>query len=263
MDSVIERVRAANPAVAEEFDQLAYFDGLRLAPKRRRRRRPLLALPALAAAAAAAVTLLVALPSAPSAAEVAARASAVVDLSGGEILYAETNANRVGLDGSTSDYGIRREWVLQVAGESDPRTRFLQVKGIGDGPAGYEEISKPGFSERYKPDTGKVERVDGMQSVPGEIFRVGSLLKAADVRMTDEGDAYVLRWREKRPGPPIEYTLWVDRDSYAPLKFVDHSWGTDVEGKPFDETFTETVQDFQRLPDTPENRKLLDMSHSG
>ena len=55
-------------------------------------------------------------------------------------------------------------------------------------------------------------------------------------------------------------TLLVDKETYAPLQFSDHSFGRDVDGKPFDETLTETVDDFQRLPDTPESRALLDMS---
>ena len=60
--------------------------------------------------------------------------------------------------------------------------------------------------------------------------------------------------------PKIESTLWVDRETYLPLQFTDHSWGRDVENKPFDETFTETVNTFQRLPDTPENRRLLEVN---
>jgi hypothetical protein len=45
----------------------------------------------------------------------------------------------------------------------------------------------------------------------------------------------------------------------APLRYTDHSWGLDASGKPLDQTYVETVQDFQILPDSPENRKLLDL----
>ena len=55
-------------------------------------------------------------------------------------------------------------------------------------------------------------------------------------------------------------TLWVDRETYVPLRFADHSYGRDVENKPFDETTTETVSAFERLPDTPENRRLLQLN---
>ena len=81
--------------------------------------------------------------------------------------------------------------------------------------------------------------------------------------MTEDGDAYVLRWREQS-GPPhwpkIEMTMWLDKDTYAPLKFTDHSWGKDVEGKAFDRTYTETILDFKTLPATPENLKQLEMT---
>ena len=102
--------------------------------------------------------------------------------------------------------------------------------------------------------------------VPNEIFRAGALLEAAKsakgIDLTEDGNAYVLRWREQS-GPPhwpkIEMTMWVDKDTYAPLKFTDHSWGKDVEGKAFDHTYTETILDFKTLPATPENLKQLDL----
>jgi hypothetical protein len=52
-------------------------------------------------------------------------------------------------------------------------------------------------------------------------------------------------------------TRGVDRETYAALQFTDHSSGLDATGKPFDESLTETVDAFERLPDTPENRRLL------
>ena len=52
--------------------------------------------------------------------------------------------------------------------------------------------------------------------------------------------------------------MWADRSSYAPLKSTDHSFGRDVKGDAFDETLTQVVEAFQRLPDTPGNRRLLE-----
>jgi hypothetical protein len=108
--------------------------------------------------------------------------------------------------------------------------------------------------------------------VPNEVFRARGLLESAragkDVKLEDEATvngrpAYVLRWNEKS-GPPhwptIEMTMWVDKETYAPLRFSDHSWGKAADGKPFDTTYTEDVVEFMTLPDTPENRRLLELS---
>jgi hypothetical protein len=103
--------------------------------------------------------------------------------------------------------------------------------------------------------------------VPNEIFRAAELLNSKDVKLDeDELDGrpvYVLRWNE-RSGPPhwpkIEKTMWVDRETYAPRRYTDHSWGLDAQGKPFDETYVETVREFHTLPDTPSNRKQLELT---
>jgi hypothetical protein len=251
MDSLIDRVAAVNPAQAAEFEGLADFEALALPPRRRRVRR-LLAVPV--AAAIAAVVLLPA--GAPQAGEIAQRATEAMAVDQG-VLYAETHATNTSADGSSDDYGVVQTWV------SPQGMRMLQVSGTSDFPAGAQEVSAGGTITRYLPD-GSTQSLKGA-GVPGEIFRVSDLLKAARARsgvdlVDDTGDAYVLRWREPS-GPPhfpaIELTLWVAKDSYVPLKFTDHSWGLDVEGKPFDSTLTQVVSDFKRLPDTPENEKLL------
>ena len=100
-----------------------------------------------------------------------------------------------------------------------------------------------------------------MRMVPNEIFRARGLLeRAKNVGLEETDDAYVLRWREQS-GPPhwptIEMTMWVDKETYAPLRFTDHSFGKDAEGKPFDQTYAEDIVEFETLPDTPENRRLL------
>jgi hypothetical protein len=258
-DTLLDRVRAANPASPAEFTQLANFDALPLAPPRRRKRL-FAAVPAIAAAALAAVVLLPA--SAPQASEVLRQAVDAMAVDGGGILYAETSVRT----SYGADYGTRRIW---VRGDT---VRFLQVSGTGDAPAGSQEITRDGTITRYAPDGHPTISMKG-EMVPGEIFRSAALLGAArahrqvDLEETtvDGHAAYALHWEEPS-GPPhypkIEMTLWVDRETYLPLRFTDHSSGRDVENKPFDETLTETVNAFERLPDTPENRGLLELNGS-
>jgi hypothetical protein len=256
-DTLLDRVRAANPAHPAEFAGLANFEALPLKP--RRRTRLLAAIPAIAAAALAAVVLLPA--SAPQASEVLREAVDAMAVDDGGILYAETSVHA-----SYGDYGTRRVW---VRGED---VRFLQVSGTGDAPAGTQEITHDGTLTRYAPD-GHVTMTTRGQMVPGEIFRSAALLDAAragrhvtlEETTLDGRPAYALHWEEPS-GPPhyptIEETLWVDRETYVPLQFADHESGRDVNNKPFDETLTEKVNAFERLPDTPENRRLLELNGS-
>jgi hypothetical protein len=241
----MERVRAADPVSVEEFAGLANFDALELAPRRRWKRR-WLSLPAVGAVIAA----LVVVPSgAPAASEVLQRAIQTMAVPSDEILYAKSHASDTG-----TDYGERRVWVY-----GDKQMRWLT--------ADSEEVFAEGKgTTRWL--KGKVETVPDMRMVPNEIFRAGALLEAAraakgGVSMTETDDAYVLTWREKS-GPPhspsIEMTMWVDKDTYAPLKFTDHSWGKDVKGEPFDNTYTEQILEFKTLPATPENLEQLEMT---
>jgi len=212
---------------------------------RKRRRRKWLAVPAAGVVIAA---LVVAPSGAPAASEVIQRAIATMAVPGDSILYAKSHAVR-----GSDDYGVRQVWVY-----GGKQMRWLE--------ADSEEVfaEGKGTTRRLK---GKVETVPDMRMVPNEIFRAGALLEAAEsakgVELSEDGDAYVLRWREQS-GPPhwpkIEMTMWLDKDTYAPLKFTDHSWGKDVEGKAFDRTYTETILDFKTLPATPENLKQLEMT---
>jgi hypothetical protein len=54
-------------------------------------------------------------------------------------------------------------------------------------------------------------------------------------------------------------TMWIDKETYAPLRFSDHSVGKDAYGKPLDHTYVEEIVEFKTLPDTPENRRLLEL----
>lgn len=257
-DPLLERVRAANPANPAEFAGRANFDALALKPRRHRRRR-FLAIPAIAGAALAAVVLLPA--SAPQAKEVLKRAVNAMALDNGGILYAETSVSA----SNGADYGTRRVW---VHGDD---VRFLQVSGTGDAEVGSQEITHDGSFTRYAPDGKVLMHEEGMRMVPGDIFRSAALLDAAragrqvDMQeaMLDGRPAYALHWEEPS-GPPhhpkIELTLWVDRETYVPLRFADHSYGRDANNQPFDYTTVENVNQFRRLPDTPENRRLLELN---
>jgi outer membrane lipoprotein-sorting protein len=255
MDPVLDRVRAADPVAPGEFAGLADFDALVLEPPRRRRRR-LLALPALGAVIAAVVLVP---SSAPQAREIVRRASAAVDPGAG-ILYARSAAETQNRDGSVDSYGTRRVWI-----QGTTAMRWLEDNGD-------EEVYARGEgTTRFDPKTGKVIQHRDVAMVPNNIFRARRLLSAAragkDIELAGEATvrgrpAYVLRWHDNHDLPDtlhIELKLWVDQETYAPLRYTDHSWGLDASGKPLDQTYVETVQDFQTLPDTPENRKLLEM----
>ena len=255
MDPVLDRVRAADPVLPGEFAGLADFDALVLEPPARRRRR-LLALPALGAVIAAVVLVP---SSAPQAREIVRRAGAAVDPAAG-ILYARSAAESRNTDGTVDSYGTRRVWV-----HGTTAMRWLEDNG------NEEVYAKGEGTTRFDPRTGKVSQHRDVTMIPNDIFRASQLLRDAragkDIKLAGEETvdgraAYVLRWDgAEGKGLPdtvhIELTLWVDRETYAPLRYTDHSWGLDASGKPMDQTYVETVQDFETLPDTPENRKLL------
>ena len=257
MDPVLDRVRAANPADTGDFEGLADFDALVLDPPRRQRRR-LLALPALGAVIAALVLVPTA---APRASEILRKASAALDVGDG-ILYARSSAEtRSALDG-TSDV-VRIAPGLGARRAGDALARGQRRRG------GLQAGRRPDARRR---SVRQGHQASGEHAVPTEIFRAGALLESSragkDVSLDGEATvngrpAYVLRWNEKS-GPPhwptIEMTLWVDKETFAPLRFTDHSYGKAVDGKPFDQTYTENVLEFKTLPDTPENRKLLELS---
>ncbi|MDA0179171.1 hypothetical protein OJ997_02595 [Solirubrobacter phytolaccae] len=253
MDPVLDRVRAANPVSEDEFAGLTDFTALELAPRKRRRR--FLAVPALGAVIAA----LVVLPnSAPQASEVLKHAVNAVAVDDGGILYARSKATWGPTGEAPGGVSARQVWV-----QGDTAMRWLE-----DG--GDEEVFRKGEGTTRRAADGTVKTEADVTMVPTEVFRASGLLRKAqngtqiklDEDELDGRDVYVLRWNEPS-GPPhfpkIEMTMWIDKDSYAPLRFVDHSLGKDVEGKPFDHTYTEDILEFKTLPDTPENRRLLTM----
>ena len=252
MDPVLDLVRAANPASEDEFAGRANFAALDLARPRRRRR--LLAVPALGAVLAA---VLVLPNSAPQASEILKRATQVVAVDDG-ILYARSHAQTGPTGGPPTWSGSRQVWV-----RGNTAMRWLEDDGA-------EEVYAQGDGTTRRDADGTVKSDRGLRMVPTEVFRASGLLreaeKGANVKLVGEEtvrgrDAYVLRWNEPASAKvTIEMTMWVDKETYAPLRFSDHSSGTAVDGKPFDQTYTEDVLEFKRLADTPENRRLLELS---
>jgi hypothetical protein len=236
---VLDLVRDANPASEDEFRGLTHFEAL-TAP---RRRRKWLAVPALGAIVAA----LVILPSsAPQAKEIIQRSALALSVDDG-ILYARSHAQIGPTGGAPTWSGSREVW---VRGES-------AMRWLGDD--GTEEVYAEDRGTTQRRPDGTTEHEANMRMVPTEIFRAQALAKwKGAVTVEETEDAYVLRWTETR-AVRIDFTLWVNKDTYAPLRFTDHSSGKDYKGRPFDQTYVETIDDFQRLPDTPENRKLLEL----
>jgi outer membrane lipoprotein-sorting protein len=246
MDPVLDRVRAANPVCEDEFAGRAAFEALSPPPRRRRRR--LLAIPALGAIAAA---LMILPNAAPQASEVLERAVQAVEVDDGGILYARSDVRWGPTGEAPAGTQSRQVWV-----QGDTAMRWLE-----DG--GNEEVYAKGEGTTRRSPDGKVRTEPDMQMVPNEIFRARGLLeRARNVGLEETDAAYVLRWREKS-GPPhfptIEMTMWIDKETYEPLRFTDHSFGRAADGKPFDETYTEEIREFETLPDTPENRRLLEL----
>lgn len=247
MDPVLDRVRAANPASEEEFAGLAHFDALQLKPRRRRKR--LLSIPAVGAIVAA----LVILPnSAPQAKEIVRKTVLAMKVDDG-ILYARSHAQIGPTGGEPTWEGSRQVW---VRGDQ-------QMHWLDDG--GDEDVYAAGKGTTQRRADGTVHSDAGMKMIPTEIFRARELLNSKDVKLDGEEtvrgrDAYVLRWSEDRY-VKVDFTLWVDKETYAPLRFTDHSSGNDYKGKPFDETYIEDVLDYQVLEDTPANRQLLELKN--
>ncbi|MDA0173531.1 hypothetical protein OJ998_30785 [Solirubrobacter taibaiensis] len=248
MDPMLDRVRAANPASETEFAGRANFDALELAPRKRHLRR-WLTIPALSAIIAA----LVVFPNAtPQASEVLKRATQAIAVDDDGILYARSDVQWGPTGGAPAGTQSREVWV-----QGDSAMRWREV-------GGNEEVFRVGKGITRRSPDGELRIERDMRMVPNEVFRAGGLLREAqtgtDVDLEETDDAYVLTWREKS-GPPhwptIEMTMWIDKETYEPLRFTDHSFGKDFEGKPFDQTYTEKIVEFKTLPDTPENRRLL------
>jgi hypothetical protein len=132
----------------------------------------------------------------------------------------------------------------------------------------------PFTTEEYSAADHRLKVEPGTQTTASpEVFAARGLLRRAqaghgEIKLSETTasgrPAYELRWNEDTSRTPnqvtIEQTLWVDRETYVPLRFSEHSFGEDFAGRPLDETDTTTITGFRRLPDTPQNRAQLEMS---
>jgi hypothetical protein len=260
-----------------------------LAPAARRRARLRLR---LVAATAAGVALAVAAGAAlmpshgPGAREILQRAVAAVSPDRIEIVVADIHAEQLRGSDVVASYGTRRVWARQVPGQGTREFRSLQLTdGTGSvarkadesvsypSPSSEPDALLPFTSEEYSAAGNRIVVSPGVQSNIGpELFQARALLaKARDgdhVKVSDttvDGrPAYQLTWTEDTSRVPndvtIELTLWVDRETYAPLQYTDHSYGTDPQGRPLDQTYMATISRFDHLPDTAANREQLEMS---
>jgi hypothetical protein len=289
-EDVLDRLRhAAGPDLAPS--EAAHRHGLtalqaaidrELAPPRRRRVRPQMAV-AIGGLCALALGVVALMPGrGPEAREVLERAAAAVALDDGAIVYARTESHTRSIDGSIQRFGTREIWVRRVPGATSPHMRSLYTSGLL---AGVEDVTRPdpnpaagalpSITEEYSPKDDRITVHRGAAQVPGEIFQARDLLRRssagdAEIALTDDAvlngrRALKLEWEEPSPpGHHVEMTLWIDPGTYAPLRFMDHGRGTDADGKPYDQTFVATVTAFERLPDTPANRRFLEMGeHPG
>ena len=192
-------------------------------PKRRRRRW--LAVPALGAIVAA----LVLLPSsAPQAKEIIQQLRAGAARRRRHPLRPLARRRSARPAARRTWSGSRQVWV-----RGDQQMRWLE-----DG--GDEEVYAEGKGTTQRRPTASADRrrtcgwSRPRSSAPGAAGLEGR--RSTSRRPTP--DAYVLRWSENRY-VKIDFTLWVDKETYAPLRFTDHSSGKDYKGKPFDQTYIE------------------------
>lgn len=262
----------------------------RAAPVRSRRRRP-----AIAAAVATTAALLAAgaalVPSrGPGARAILERAAAAVSPDETEILTADVHGWQ--LEGASpapvADYGTVRVWARRVPGAGTREFRSLTLASAsepgGGRQRGDETASAPAAgapvdasaasftTEDYDATHDRLTVTPGMKSeVTPELFearallaraRAGTAVHVADAVVGGRA-AYALTWREdtsRLPNPiSVEMTLWIDRETYAPLQFADHDQGIGAAGRPVDQTYKASIAGFRRLSDTPANRALLRM----
>jgi hypothetical protein len=222
----------------------------------------------------------------PGARDILERAAAAVSPDRTEIVVADIDARQLHGSGVVAGYGTRRVWARQVPGQGTREFRSLQLTDAAGSAARKDDelVSYPSPStepgprlpfdtEEYSATSNRIVVSTGVQSNIGpELFQARALLaKARDgdqVKLTDATvhgrPAYQLTWTEDtsraRNDVTVELTLWVDRKTYAPLQYTDHSHGTDVQGRPLDQTYEATISRFDHLPDTATNRAQLEMS---
>jgi hypothetical protein len=245
---------------------------------RRPRLRPRVIAGAAAALAVGAAAVSALVPSGgPGAREILERAAAAVGASDRpEILVADIRAEQLAGSDVSGSYGTTRIWVRQVPGHGTPEFRSLQLAGphAGDELASFPSrgTTLPFTSEEYSAADDRIVVRPGTRSaMTPELFEARTLLARArrgdDVALDEDTvngrPAYKLTWQEDSSRAPndvtVAVTLWIDRETYAPLQLTDHDSGTDARGRALDQTYRATILKFERLPDTAANRELLEM----
>jgi hypothetical protein len=95
------------------------------------------------------------------------------------------------------------------------------------------------------------------RGIPGDLLRITPRLCAYFARRAGRGDVEDLV-AETFVVAVAALTAVILLPASAPQP--KESYGRDVNHQPFDYTTVENVNTFQRLPDTPENRRLLELN---
>jgi hypothetical protein len=222
----------------------------------------------------------------PGAREILQRAAAAVSPDRTEIVVADIQAQQLAGADVVASYGTRRVWARQVPGQGTREFRSLQLTdGVGSVARKDDELAShpsagsepdallPFVTEEYSAANRRIVVSAGVQSNIGpELFEARALLAKAragnHVQVNDSTvngrPAYQLSWTEDTSRAPndvtVELTLWVDRETYAPLQYTDHTDGISPQGRPLDETYKATISRFDHLPDTAANREQLKLS---
>jgi hypothetical protein len=266
-DPLIRAIAEANPVSETDFADLP---PLRLPHPRASTRRRLIPIAALCALAAS-LAFALAPSGTPGSDELLKRALAAPN--GSEILYWRLKTSEPGLGFDfTNDLWLRvnQHGVVDRIHElrldspyAGIESAFIQPNGLGD-PRGAVDWTR-------RSANGPVRRSEGY-GYPDLSFS-GVIAKALDASngKLDAGaatevryggrDAYEIRLKEATPPTPpstrrspaqVSVTLWLDRESAQPLAV---RWG---EGGELWRTVE--VQAFERLDDSPANRRLLELS---
>jgi hypothetical protein len=259
-DDLITRLRAADPADAD-----AGSIPSRAAVARRVRRRHVgRAGRFTLAGTVAAVCAVIAAPLGPSGtpalADVIARASDAATPAPGVITKIRTEVEWTAIG---TEREVRTVWFRR--GATGEELRMLQETD------GIDEVSRDGRIRSYDQKTGATKELEG-RTVASILFSAKAMLEAArrgDAKPKLAGQEVVggrkvyrltITGADDAPALPGDRDeLLVDAETYAPVLLRKHSEGLDVHGKPFTYDLSERVLEHETLPDTAENRRLLEL----
>lgn len=298
-DPLITRLRAADPdpdpglgrgADDPQPDRPRLERALQRRSGRRRRGFAITA-PALGACAAAAFALAPA--GSPGLAQVLDRATAATAPPPNAIVVIRSRIEGRFWSQENGRTGLSRDetGVVRLNGEGKPLdVRTLQTRRWssedGNGRPGAEDVTHYAVagevagaeSQRYDPATGKTVTERNSASVPRLAFDAHRLLAAARSGRTDarlEGEATIGGHRTYRlvianldgesavPGIEDRTELYVDTTTYEAVEYRTSSKGraqiAGRQGPAFTSETTQRVLSWQQLPDTPANRRLLQL----